>query len=107
MVNTDFGSKPRAIWVRSASSSYPHFANAVFKACPCIGKISNKIKTHALSKENLVHPFPNKPWFLCVCSTSLSENSVGKGEIARNEQFLLFPQCFIPVWKTFSQFHQK
>ena len=22
------------------------------------------------------------------------ENSVGKGEIARNEQFLLFPQCF-------------
>ena len=23
------------------------------------------------------------------------ENIVGKGEIARNEQFLLFPQCFI------------
>ena len=22
------------------------------------------------------------------------ENAVGKGEIARNEQFLLFPQCF-------------
>ena len=22
------------------------------------------------------------------------ENTVGKGEIARNEQFLLFPQCF-------------
>ena len=22
------------------------------------------------------------------------ENIVGKGEIARNEQFLLFPQCF-------------
>ena len=22
------------------------------------------------------------------------ENVVGKGEIARNEQFLLFPQCF-------------
>ena len=22
------------------------------------------------------------------------ENPVGKGEIARNEQFLLFPQCF-------------
>ena len=25
------------------------------------------------------------------------ENTVGKGEIARNEQFLLFPQCFLPV----------
>ena len=25
------------------------------------------------------------------------ENTVGKGEIARNEQFLLFPLCFLPV----------
>ena len=25
-----------------------------------------------------------------------SENIVGKGEIALNEQFLLFPQCFLP-----------
>ena len=24
------------------------------------------------------------------------ENAVGKGEIAHNEQFLLFPQCFLP-----------
>ena len=26
------------------------------------------------------------------------ENTVGKGEIAQNEQFLLFPQCFLPIW---------
>ena len=26
-----------------------------------------------------------------------SENTVGKGEIARNEQFLLYPQYFLPV----------
>ena len=26
--------------------------------------------------------------------SDLVENIVGKGEIARNEQFLLFPQCF-------------
>ena len=26
--------------------------------------------------------------------THLSRNIVGKGEIARNEQFLLLPQCF-------------
>ena len=32
------------------------------------------------------------------------ENTVGKGEIARNEQFLLFPQCFLPVWITFFHF---
>ena len=44
--------------------------------------------------SGLVHtlnPFPNKPWFSRVSSTSLFENTVGKGEIARNEQFLLFP----------------
>ena len=28
-------------------------------------------------------------------SESAVENIVGKGEIARNEQFLLFPQCFL------------
>ena len=26
------------------------------------------------------------------------ENIVGKGEIARYEQFLLFPQCFLKTW---------
>ena len=33
------------------------------------------------------------------------ENTVEKGEIARGEQFLLFPQCFLPVWRTFCHFH--
>ena len=34
------------------------------------------------------------------------ENTVGKGEIARNQQFLLFPQCFLPDWRNFFHFHQ-
>ena len=34
------------------------------------------------------------------------ENTVGKGEIACNEQFLLLPQCFQPFWRTFCHFHQ-
>ena len=33
------------------------------------------------------------------------ENTVGKGEIARNEQFLLFPQCFLFFLRTFRHFH--
>ena len=37
----------------------------------------------------LFNPLPNKPWSF--------ENTVGKGEISRNEQFLLFPQCFLPI----------
>ena len=52
-----------------------------------------------------VNPFPNKPWFLRVCIRSL-ENTVGKGEIARNEQFLLFPQCFQCIWRTYGRVHQ-
>ena len=56
------------------------------------------------------NPFPNDKFRLFqterVCShnfkfdengrkfSRLVENTVGKGEIARNEQFLLFPQCF-------------
>ena len=45
---------------------------------------------------HLLTPLGNKPF----------ENTVGKGEIARNEHFLLFPQCFQPVWITFFHFHQ-
>ena len=32
------------------------------------------------------------------------ENTVRKGEIALNEQFILFPQCFIPDMNNFLQF---
>ena len=32
------------------------------------------------------------------------ENIVGKGEIARNEQFLLFPQCFLLIQIILSPF---
>ena len=40
------------------------------------------------------NPFPKQALaFTCLQYNSF-ENNVGKGEIARNEQFLLFPQCF-------------
>ena len=31
-------------------------------------------------------------------------NTVGKGEIARNEQFLLFPLCFLPFGELSAMF---
>ena len=43
--------------------------------------------------------------FMCLLYKPF-ENPVGKGEIARNEQFLLFPQCFLPVWRVFFHYHQ-
>ena len=48
------------------------------------------------------YPFPNQALvFRCLQYKSF-ENTVGKGEIARHEQFLLFPQCFLPVFLQFS-----
>ena len=52
------------------------------------------------------NPFPNKPWFFMCLQYKSFENTEGKGEIAHNEQFLLFPQCFLPIWRTFCYFHQ-
>ena len=40
--------------------------------------------------------FPNKPWFLRVCSTSLLK-TLGKGEIAHHKQFLLCHSVFYPI----------
>ena len=42
--------------------------------------------------------------FTCLQSKSF-ENTAGKGEIARNERFLIFPHCFLPIWITFFHFH--
>ena len=46
------------------------------------------------------------PGFSRVCSTSLFENTVGKGEIARNEQFLLFPVFSTHLDELSAIFHQ-
>ena len=53
------------------------------------------------SNGPFVNPFPNKPWSLLFCIICLLK-TVGKGDIGRNEQFLIFPQCFLPIWRTFS-----
>ena len=47
-----------------------------------------------------LNPFLSKRVFTYLQSKSF-ENTVGKGEIARIEQFLLFPQCFLPILVTF------
>ena len=39
-------------------------------------------------------PFPNKPFFLRKKALQRHRKHFGLGEIARYEQFLLFPQCF-------------
>ena len=50
--------------------------------------------------------FPKKSLVFTCLQYKSFENTVGKGEIASNKQFLLFLQCFLPIWKTFYHFHQ-
>ena len=69
----------------------------------CGSDITETVLKAAIQSIKL-YPFPNKPWFLRVCSTSLLKTLQGKREIARNEQFLLFPQCFLSVWRAFCHF---
>ena len=54
---------------------------------------SRKVETHTAKPLTLSQTSPD---FKCLRYKSF-ENTVGKGEIARNEQFLLFPQCFLPI----------
>ena len=55
--------------------------------------------------EMYLKVFPKLALILHVCSTNL-ENTVGKGEIARHEQFLLLQQCFLHFLRTSCNFHQ-
>ena len=51
-------------------------------------------------------PFPKQALvFTCLHLESFG-NTVGKGEIARNEQFLLFPQCFLHFLRALCHCHQ-
>ena len=69
--------------------------------CPSVYKILVPVKMLAGG----INPFPNKPLFLYVCRTSLLK-TVGKGGIARNEQYLLFP-VFSILFENFLSFLSK
>ena len=52
----------------------------------------------------IFNPLLKRYLFLTHQQQTAFENIVGKEEIARNEQFLLFPQCFLPNQVTVSPF---
>ena len=53
-----------------------------------------------------VNPFPNKPWFLRVCSTSLLKTLWEKEKLIVTSNFSFSHSVFLPVWRTFCHFHQ-
>ena len=44
-----------------------------------------------------LNPFPNKPWFLCVCGTFLSKTLWEKEKL-----LVIFPQCFLAPFRELS-----
>ena len=47
------------------------------------------------------YTFPKQALVITCLQYKSFESNVGKREIAHDEQFLLFPQYFLPIWKTF------
>ena len=45
-------------------------------------------------QQTLSNKFPKQALVFTCLQYKSFENTMGKGEIAHNEQFLLFPQCF-------------
>ena len=72
-------------------------------------KMSNFKFSHnvfcAILYLKILKPFPKQALaFTCLQDKSF-ENTVGKGETAHNEQFLLFPTVFLPILRVFCHFH--
>ena len=84
------------------SSILKHHSKISF--CPVFVQKWFNTFSHVIFVRVFSH-FPNKPLFTRLHYKSF-EKTVGQGEIARYQQFLLFQKCFLPVWRTFCHFHQ-
>ena len=56
------------------------------------------------TRSIVIKPFQNKLWFFTCLQKKTFENTVRKEEIARNEQFLLFPTVFSTILENSVQF---
>ena len=90
----------------------PYFHTVLtFIVIPCCSKPYHRYNHYHYIPYHteLLHlnPFPNRPWLLrgCLQLTSF-ENTAGKGEIARNEQFSFSRSVFYPSGELFAIFIQ-
>ena len=67
---------------------------------------NHQVMSLTLTTEPPWQGFPKQVLVFTRLQFKSFENTVGKGEIASNKQFILFPQRFLPVWVTFCQFHE-
>ena len=67
------------------------------------GSLYWEVVRHSKFFYMVFNPFPNKPWVLCVCSTSHLK-TLGKGSIAPNKQFSPPPLMFYTYLDNFLSF---
>ena len=65
------------------------------------GKGMNRTSVLYFTEQFITKFFPNKPWFLRVCSTSLLKTLWEKEKLLVSNNFS-FSQCFLPVYREFS-----
>ena len=53
--------------------------------------------------SRLINPFPNKPWFLRVCSTSPLKTLWEQEKLLVTSNFFFY-QCFLPFMENFQPF---
>ena len=70
----------------------------------CFERVSFPDTSKGVIVWEWVNPFPKQALDFTYLQYKSFENTVGKGEIARNEQFLLSPQCFFFLLKNFLPF---
>ena len=91
--------------------SFVSHSNFAIRKCFRFGHVGNidifyRVEnTHCISSKALTLSHTSLGFYVSAVLISF-ENNVGKGEIACNKQFLLFPQCFLPIWNTFYHFHK-
>ena len=59
--------------------------------------IGNGAVLKSSSQKQLKEPFPKQALVFTCLQYKSFENTAGKREIAHNEQFLFFPQCFLLI----------
>ena len=52
-----------------------------------------------------INPFPNKPCFLRVCRISLLKTLWEKEKLLVTSNFSFFPQCYLPIRRTYCHCH--
>ena len=102
----------KSLWEKENMLVYQHFLLVLqcFQPCQIIFHhfhhiwfvIMEKLSIHTC--QSFVNPFPNKPWFSRVCSTSLLKTLWEKEKLLVKSNFTFFHSVFYPSEKLSSSF---